>query len=596
MNTYSLKLLLSADGSAWASALDRSNRHVKTFGKSVRREFEQIRNAARSVEGRLASLGMSLGVLMLIRQSAELDKSLTQIGQTSGESSVKVTGLRQEIFRMAKETGQQVEKLKEGFDIAVAGGLSLKEAVPVMDAVNKAMALKSDVTSGQLTKAVGVAQTVYNYDLTKPGVALQILDKMTVAGRLGRAELQNLSDEFARVGYNAKEAGLTFEQTLAFLEGLSYAEPQSERRATLADSTLRLFTNFDYLKNAQTRTGIRFFDPKTGGRRDPLKVLGEIREKYLSLKKDSQKAAFMGIAFKGVDIDTVKGLRAFFDKGPMLSRVSNEFVRSIEEAGGTIERDLPNAVDNAVDQAGRLKATLREAADNFVRPFNEGISKGTKKLLDAKEKGGLGLSGNQLLGAGAAMLGGGYLAYRFGGKMAKNILGRLGGSAAGVLGGLTVQKISGVTPVWVTNWPAGFGGGFEGKKIGLPPAKTDGGIGLPPGRGPLALPPASSGPIALPRGAETILKAAPAFAAAATGAVTGTVAALVAGVEMRRQQLGSDRMMEILRTSERNRGGREAGQDVQNQINMTVVVPSTGPVRVETQDRNTRINVKRGDF
>ena len=282
MSNMLVELILRGNASSLNATIKQSEGRFKTFGSNARRELESIRNTARSLEGKLGALGISFGALMLIRQSAELDKGLTRIGQTAGESRINVAGLRKEFFRMSLETGAKVEDLKASFDNAVQAGLQFREALPVTDAVNKAMAV-TGATADQLTSSLTVASTAYQFDLASPGKALLLLDKMTVAGRQGNAELENLSSIFARVGVNASRAGMGFDQTLGFIEGLSLLERQPERLATLADSTLRLFTNIQYLAQAQQFTGVRFFDKK-GARRDPLAVLTDIKTKYDKLK------------------------------------------------------------------------------------------------------------------------------------------------------------------------------------------------------------------------------------------------------------------------------------------------------------------------
>lgn len=325
-------------------------------------------------------------------------------------------------------------------------GLNFKEALPVTDAVNKAMAV-TGATADQLTAGLTVASTAFRFDLSQPGKALSLLDKMTVAGRQGNAELENLSMIFARVGVNAARAGMGFDQTLGFLEGLSLLERQPERLSTLADSTLRLFTNIQYLQRAQKVTGVKFFD-QSGARRDPLDVLTDIKAKYDKLQTAQKKEMFMGTAFKGADIDTMKGLQALMT-GDLLAKV-RAMNNEIANAGGTIKKDMKGAMDNAIDQTARLKNRLREAADAFTQPLNKGIGAISKKLVGSKEEGGLDLSGKELAAAGAAALGLGYVGYRVGGPALKKLLGRLGSTGAGIA--------AGVTPVFVTNMPgSGFG-------------------------------------------------------------------------------------------------------------------------------------------
>ena len=181
MKDMIVRLLLRGNNSGLDSSLSQSERRLKSFGNTARHEFSTIRNSATSLQSKLAGLGLSIGGVMLIKQSAELDKGLTRIGQTASESRVGVIGLRKEFFRMSKDTGQDLEKLKGGFDNAVQAGLNFREALPVTDAVSKAVAV-TGAEAEQLTNGLTVAATAFRFDLAKPGQALLLLDKMTVAG------------------------------------------------------------------------------------------------------------------------------------------------------------------------------------------------------------------------------------------------------------------------------------------------------------------------------------------------------------------------------------------------------------------------------
>jgi len=424
MNNMIVNLILRADGSRWDSMLKRSESRVKNFGGAVRHEFQNIRNAAGTLQGKLATLGVSVGAMMLIRQSAELDKRLIQVGQTADMSRIKVIGLRNELYRMAKETGKPIEEILKGFDVAVQAGLNPDEAAKVTDAVNKAAAV-TNAQADTLTSSLTTAAAVFDFDLSKPGQALLLLDKMRVAGKLGRAEMENLASIFPRVGFGAKRAGMNFDQTLAFVEGLSQAESSPERLGTLSASWLRLFTNNTYMQKATQATGVNFFDK--GARRDALDVFADIKEKYDLLKTDAEKHSFISRFLEGADTETITASVAFLE-GKFLENARG-FSKEIGDAAGTLKRELPDALKNGVDQVGRLKATMREAADSFIVPFNDGISMGLKKILDAKKDGGLEMSGKEIAAAGFTALGVGYAGYKLGGPALKKFLGKLGGPA-----------------------------------------------------------------------------------------------------------------------------------------------------------------------
>jgi len=452
----SLALRLYADSARFVSGLTQAEGRTRRFVGGVKREFESLKSALSSLQGQLATLGVSVGTVATLAQSARMDKGLTQIGQTAGMSRSEVEKLRQELFRMAGETGQNVDDLQTGFNNAVQAGLNFREALPVIDATNKAMAV-TGASADRLTAGLTVAATAFQFDLAKPNQALTLLDKMTVAGRLGNAELENLSDIFARVGVNAASAGMGFDQTLAFIEALSRIERQPERLATLADSTLRLFTNLNYMREAAKATRVRFFDAK-GERRDGVAILRDIKTQYDKLKTDKERALFVQQAFSKADLDTIKGVRTLLT-GNNLDKIG-EFTTEIRGAGGSIAKDLPAAIANAVDQTGRLKNELRSAADGFAKPINDTLQNVIKWGLDKKENGGLGLDGGDILLGGAAGALGLFGAARYGGKAVGALAKRLGGTAAGVAEGKALEAAAGVTPVFVVNWPATMGGGL----------------------------------------------------------------------------------------------------------------------------------------
>lgn len=450
----SLALRLYADAARFVSGLTQAESGVRRFSAGAKREFDALKGALGSIQGQLAALGLTTGAVASAMQSARMDKGLTQIGQTAGMTRAEVADLRRELFRMAGDTGQQVDDLQMGFNNAVQAGLAFREALPVIDATNKAMAV-TGASADRLTAGLTVAGTAYQFDLARPGMALSLLDKMTVAGRQGNAELQNLSDIFGRVGVNAASAGLGFDKTLGFIEALSLVERSPERLATLADSTLRLFTNLNYMKEAAKATKVRFFE-EDGSRRDPIAVLRDIKKEYDKLGTDKDRALFMQKAFSKADLDTIKGLRTLLG-GDMLGKV-DEFAKAIGQAGGTIEKNLPEAIANAVDQTGRLKSELRKAADEFAKPINDAISQTIKWGLDKKENGGLGLSGKEMVVGGAALALGTVAAARYGGMAIGGLAKRFGGTAAGVAEGKALETAAGVTPVFVVNWPASMGG------------------------------------------------------------------------------------------------------------------------------------------
>ncbi|WP_181297031.1 phage tail tape measure protein [Pseudomonas sp. Q2-TVG4-2] len=456
MSTTDLNLAMriSADVSRLMGGLNKGEGGLRKFGNAAKGELAALGRFAGSVEGKLAQLGIGVSAIAAGMQSARLDKDLKQLQLTAGATADEAGRLRKELLGAQIATGQGADELKGGVDALIAGGLSMAEATATVAPMSETLAV-AKTNADALAKAMGVASKQFDIDLSNTEEARLLLDKMVVAGRAGNAELENLPDIFARIGSNAKSSNLSLDQTLALVETLSLVEPNAERLATLTDSTLRVFTNANYMKSASKATGVKFFDAE-GTRRDALEVIGEIKAKYDKLGTDAQRFKFINAAFGKTDLDTQRGLKTLLD-GASLGKLSDVF-GDITSAGGTIARDLPEAIGNAVDQTGRLKGALREAADGFAKPINDAVSEAIKFGLDSKDNGGLGLDGTDIMVGGALGAAGIFGAARYGGKAIQGLAGKLGSTAAGVATGKALEEAAGVQPVFVVNMPDGLGG------------------------------------------------------------------------------------------------------------------------------------------
>lgn len=237
----------------------RNLRTLKTIAMGVRQEFDRLKGLGGSMQGQLAGLGVGLGVVSGVTGSARLDRQLIRTQQTADMTSEQREEWRGEQWRLAKTYGIDREQVQTGFDTLVASGLSYDKAKASSEAIAQATAV-TGADSGVLAKALVTGSGAFDIDLSNPGAALDILQKMIVAGRLGNAELENLSSIFPKVGQDAKSAGMSMAQSLSFVETLSLIELEPDRLGTLAQSTLRAFNNGTYRKNVTEKTGVQFFN------------------------------------------------------------------------------------------------------------------------------------------------------------------------------------------------------------------------------------------------------------------------------------------------------------------------------------------------
>jgi TP901 family phage tail tape measure protein len=569
---------------------------VGKFAAGARKELSGLRRMFSSVQGQAASLGITIGAGKVIMDSARLDQELIRITQTAGAARDNTKGLRKELFSMGRESGKQIEELRDGFNDLVQSGLDMKQAEETLKGINIAAAV-TGASIRSLSGGLTVGAEQFDFDLSKPGQALELLDKMTVAGRLGNAELEDLSAVFARIGNNATRANFGFEQTLAFVEALSLAEKNPERLATLVDSTMRVFTNMRYMASAQKGTGVKFFDDN-GDKRDPFAVLADIKKKYDTLTTDLARDSFIQKAFGKADLDTQKGIGQLL-KGDGISKLG-QYLKQIEGASGILRRDFADIMDNLPAQGALLKNDLRKAADDFVQPIDRTLAKMIQYARASKDQGGLGLDGNDMILGGGLAIGGTMLAARYGSKAIKGLAGKFlksGGSVAmGVAQGKALEAATGVQPVFVTNWPDGFGlGGASGVADTLSKTGAAGKKGLSKLAGRLSGLGRRAGAAAITRAPAAGGVAAAAAGGYAIGTGINELAGLISDKLSGGKYSGSGWLGAMIYEALHGGPGQAAPQ---NNIQLAVSVDQSGRVMTRSNDMNTRVDAElsRGNF
>lgn len=461
----------------------RNLRVLKTIATGVRQEFDRIKGLGSSAQGQLAGLGLGIGVVSGLTGNARLDRQLIRTKQTADMTPDQKDEWRDEGWRIAKAYGVNREDVDSGFNTLIASGVKYDAAKKTADAIGQSTSV-TGADSAVLGKAVVAGASAFNIDLNKEGAALDLLQKMTVAGRLGNAELENLADLFPKIGGAAAAAGMSMAQALAFTETLSTVEMQPDRLGTLAESTLRVFSTKQYRDQVTKTSGVTFFN-KDGSSRNPQDVFGDLKGKYAKMKTDEQRAKFMGVVFKGMDQDTVRGMRIMLS-GDRLNTMAGQ-TKAIGDSGPVIGRDLKENTESASGTAARMKATLSQAIDRMATPLNKGFAEMGSYLLDD-----LNLSGEQMLAGGAALGIGGYYAGRGAKSGAGALLNKfMGGpeTLKNIAVGKVLEEATGVTSVFVTNWPGGvpLGGGVPDLPNGTTAGKGKPGGFVAPWLGPLAI-------------------------------------------------------------------------------------------------------------
>ena len=441
---------------------------------------KKLKDALLAVAGQAALTAASFAALKKIggimlsaaKDASVLTKELTRIRLTAEEGSEAVGKMRTSLKSQSAQTGVSKNELLAGYQSFAATGLSSDKINPAMSAVSKAMSV-TGVDSASLANAVSVAAEAFGFDVGRD--ASMIIDKMYKAGKKGNAELPDLPGLVSRAGFNAASAGINIDTFLAISEQMSQYERMPQRLATLMDSTMRIFTNYDYLQKAQKATGVQFFDA-SGGRRNALDVLEELRVFMSKAKTDKERAALLEDAFGATDLDTQRGLRALFGDAQSVNKM-RDLAKQIGNSSGEINNDFKEATNNLADQTARFKRIKENAFDKAGENYGEIIKYPLTGLNDFVEdksdSAGNFLTGASAVAATAALILGG-----------KGAVGTVKGIIGGLAMGEVVEKATDgkVQQVFVVNMP---GGGMPGGGMLKAPPVLPAGLG---GLGGLALP------------------------------------------------------------------------------------------------------------
>lgn len=425
-----------------------ANRHFAQMGSSfakgmasmaTARELNQrlvepgIR-AAGDMQDALAGLEVNLDMRSVEEMQATLAKAQSDAARIAAPTVFSGTEVVRDIQTALKKAGvAEQDILGEGgaaeaaAKLATAEKLSAEQAVDAMIAMGGIFSLQGQ----QFTESA------------------DLLARAGGAASTNAAELKEALSQAAVVG----TLGVSQEETLAVLGAMS-----STKRGGAAGTSLSAFLR-QAAQADQKYSEFDFYDD--AGQLKPLvDVAANLREAMAGHSPQEQQLALQ---------------KAFGDEG------ASAALAMLKTGDGSLESvlqamDNSRSLDDKVSvmagtysaQSRALGGTAESTLAVLFRPALDPLTKGAGKandaltsLAEAAERDpriAKGATGAAVAGVGVAGAMGLYHLARAGGSGLaglKSILGGAAGTAAGVAQGKALEKATGVTPVFVTNWPVG---------------------------------------------------------------------------------------------------------------------------------------------
>jgi DNA-binding FrmR family transcriptional regulator len=244
---------------------------------------------------------------------------------------------------------------------------------------------------------------------------------------------------------------------LGIASAMKFSGADSTRAAARLIALMNVVdTKTDTLK----RGGIKVFeiDPKTGEKvkRDSLDILNDLNALITRKRKEGMSEQLISEhlqkAFGNADVK--EGLDFIGTHSDLIKQKLADIANPIP----IVQSRLTEANEKWATQLNKIKGHLDSIKNDFSFIYN--LVKKPITFL-ANSPGATKGAAYTVAGASAATL----LALSYGNIA--NILKGLGKTGLGIAGGVTTGKLLesslGITPVFVTNWPGGIGGGFLGK-------------------------------------------------------------------------------------------------------------------------------------
>lgn len=453
-----LSARLQLDAKRWEQGTRRGMTATQRFTAGVKREFAELRGLANSAAGALAMVGAGYAAGATIARSAHLDRDLEQVRQIAKATTDQTEALRQRVFALGKTYGIATDQAHEGFKGLVAGGLSWEQANTALGVMSQAAAVtKSSYTD--LGDAMKSASANFGVNLSDLRETTKLINELATAADLGSAEIENLSSIFGSLGAAPSSAGMSRQRAMAYIEAMS-GSVELGRLGNRVKSTMMLFNNQSYMREATKATGVEFY--RNGERRDDIQVLKDIRDVIQAQPTQQARDQLLFKAFGKADVDMQQGVQFFTALQGNIERLEQMDQAINKSSMSGIADRVPAAINNAVDAAARLKSTLGAAADRFAQPINAAITNALEYSIGSKKDGGLDLSGEQIMGGGLLAL----LGLHFGRKGASKLIQKFGMPASlgtGVAIGTALEQAGAATPVYLVGAAPGvLVGGLDG--------------------------------------------------------------------------------------------------------------------------------------
>lgn len=428
-----------ADPRKLDGGLKRAEGRFKKFGKNIKTSIGRSIKRGFSGLSTLGGFATAGGLAIVGRQVLEFENTLNRLQIQSGKSNVETAQLRNQINKMARDTGIAREQILAGANAIInlegSAGLSAKKLQVLADA--------NLATGTSMEALAGLSFSLANsFELVDPAQLEKGLSAIITAGKEGAIPLNEMTLVLQQVSASFKEIGGTGVQGASDMAASLQVLRRGFGTASEAGTGLQaMITGLTKKSKQLKKKGIEVFD-KNGAFRGIRPILDDFEKADLTFKElvdtigriEGAKAIKTMLEFRRTKIDPATGKQLIgFEELSKAAAKSN----AIQEDAAKRRKSDAFKIQKAFNDVklAFAEAFTPERIKTFVKVVQK-LADLLKWMVDNPLK-SLGILFAMKFGPGALgsiLSGGGLLGKLAGGGGVSGAAGAAGGKGLGLLG------------------------------------------------------------------------------------------------------------------------------------------------------------------
>ena len=380
---------ITGNASEFQKSLDASTARVFAFGATT-----------------AVISGVSQAFKALVGTTIEVEKRLIEIKSIFGGTASEFQGFRDDIFQVAKSTGQSFSAVADGAAEFARQGLSAAETAKRLEAA----LILTRVSGLDSVKSVQALTAAINGFSSAGLTAADITNKLVAVDTRFAVSAQDLAEGFSRAGSTAEDAGVSFDELLGIITAVQ--QKTSRGGAVIGNALKSVFTR---LSRSSTIEELKALGVAIDSSQNGIQKLQALSNALSSVADPQQASAIKELAGGVYQINIVSAaLKDLSNKSSIFSQATaasanaaNDAFEKNKELSKSLASQLNSLVvgfTNLAEKIGQLTfapllSSLVGIADKVSTFFNEALDpeKGNKFIQGILKSIGTFLSGPGLV-------------------------------------------------------------------------------------------------------------------------------------------------------------------------------------------------------